>query len=193
VGRLAFFSHFPSLLRYLECNSFSLAAQLEPLLPGAPHASPTGTSLDPSSHTSTSTRSFDLSSKQLGILTEEESFNLLPEPASYTAMSAQEQIQQLTQLVQALLNAQAAQVGQVPPVPVPRPPKVTTPLLFNGDQEKLEDFLAQCCLYLSLHHAEYPDDQQQILFILSHMKEGTAAPWASQKINAYLSLLMLLS
>jgi Zinc knuckle/Domain of unknown function (DUF4939) len=102
-------------------------------------------------------------------------------------MSTQEQIQQLTQLVQALLTAQAAQVNQPPPPPTPRPPKVAAPSPFNGDREKLEDFLAQCRLYLSLRHTEYPDDQQQILFVLSHMKEGTAASWASQKINTYLS------
>lgn len=155
-------------------------------MPSVPHGSLIETDPNPSSLPSTSTGSFDLSSEQLGILTEEESFNLLPEPASYIAMSAQEQIQQLTQLVQALLNAQATQAGQAP-VPTPRPPKVATPSPFNGDREKLEDFLAQCRLYLSLRHVEYPDDQQQILFVLSHMKEGTAAPWASQKINTYLS------
>ncbi|KAF8344182.1 uncharacterized protein EI90DRAFT_3114910 [Cantharellus anzutake] len=132
---------------------------------------------------SESSRFLDLETKQLGTLTSEESFNLLPESASDTAMSTQEQIQQL---FQALLTAQATQAGQALP-PSPRPPKVATPSPFNGDRERLDDFLAQCRLYLSLHHTEYPDDQQQILFVLSHMKEGTAAPWASQKINAYLS------
>jgi hypothetical protein len=87
------------------------------------------------------------------------------------AMADPEAIQQLAQIVQAVINA------QLPAPTVPKPPKVATPTPFNGDHEKLDDFLAQCRLYLTLHQVDYPDDLDRILFILSHMKEGTVALW----------------
>ena len=97
-------------------------------------------------------------------------------------MDDPEAIQHLAQLIQNIINAQA------PAPPALRPPKVAVPTPFDGDCEKLDDFLAQCHLYLVLRQADYPDDLQKILFILSHMEEGTAAPQASQKINTYLEV-----
>ena len=46
--------------------------------------------------------------------------------------------------------------------------------------------MGQCKLYLALQEKEYPEDIHKILFILSYMKEGTAAPWVTQKVNNFL-------
>ena len=88
----------------------------------------------------------------------------------------QESIQQLSQLIQTLVNGQAT--GSPPKLP-----KVAAPSPYNGDQTKLDEFLGQCKLYLTLRHTNYPDDVQKILFILSYMKEGTTGPWATQKVD----------
>src|SRR5260370_9911315 len=68
-----------------------------------------------------------------------------------------------------------------------RLPKVTLPNPYDGNQDKLDDFLGQCQLYLTLCGDDYPDDLQKILFILSYMKEGTTAPWAVQQVNCLLT------
>ena len=73
-------------------------------------------------------------------------------------LESQDHIAQLTAQVQGLLDAQHAQAAAPAPAPVPaptpafmpKPPKVTPPSPFNGDWEKLDYFLAQCNLYLSL-------------------------------------------
>ena len=92
----------------------------------------------------------------------------------------QESIQQLSQLFQAFTDAHSEG----------KPPKVAPPMPFNGSQDKLDDYLAQCKLYLALQVKEYPDNIHKILFILSYMKEGTAAPWATQRVNQLLDPLI---
>jgi hypothetical protein len=65
---------------------------------------------------------------------------------------------------------------------MPKPPKVAAPNPFNGNCETLDDFLlTQCRLYLTRRQDDYPDDIK-ILFVLSYMKEGTAAPWTTEKV-----------
>ena len=92
----------------------------------------------------------------------------------------QELIQQLSQLSQVFMDAH----------PEGKPPKVTPPMLFNGSQDKLDDYLAQCKLYLALQAEEYPNNIHKILFILLYMKEGTTAPWATQRVNRLLNPLI---
>src|SRR5258707_15878032 len=108
-------------------------------------------------------------------------------------MSPEEHITQLTAQV-AALQAQLAHRSQSPPppqpstapVPTPKPPKVATPTLFSSAQDDLDRFKAECSLYLSMRHSEFPDEHSNVLFILSYMKGGTAGPWATQKINSIL-------
>ena len=108
-------------------------------------------------------------------------------------MSTEEHIAQLTAQVTAL-QAQLAHRSQSPPppqpsaapVPTPKPPKVVTPSPFSGTQDNLDRFKAECSLYLSMRHSEFPDECSNILFILSYMKGGTAGPRATQRINSIL-------
>src|SRR5258705_8320901 len=108
-------------------------------------------------------------------------------------MSTEEHIAQLTAQVTAL-QAQLACCSQSPPppqlstapVPTPKPPKVATPSPFSGTQDDLDHFKAECSLYLSMRHSEFPDERSNVLFILLYMKGGTAGPWATQRINSIL-------
>src|SRR5258708_37596953 len=78
-----------------------------------------------------------------------------------------------------------AQPSAAPPPP-PKHPKVSTPSPFSGAQDDLDRFKAECSLYLSMRHSEFPDKRSNTLFILSYMKGGSAGPWATQKINSIL-------
>ena len=62
-----------------------------------------------------------------------------------------------------------AQPSAAPPPP-PKPPKVSAPSLFSGVQDDLDHFKAECSLYLSMRHSEFPDECSNALFILSYMK-----------------------
>src|SRR5258705_5721021 len=108
-------------------------------------------------------------------------------------MSTEEHITQLTAQV-AALQAKLACHSQSPPPPQPsaapvptlKPPKVATPSPFSGAQDDLDHFKAECSLYLSMRHSEFPDECSNVLFVLSYMKGGTAGPWATQRINSIL-------
>src|SRR6266446_8281120 len=110
-------------------------------------------------------------------------------------MSTEEHIAQLTAQIMAL-QAQLARRSQSPPPapaqpsaappPPPKPPKVSAPSPFSGAQDDLDHFKAECSLYLSMRHSEFPDERSNALFILSYMKGGSAGPWATQKINSIL-------
>src|SRR5258705_2957964 len=108
-------------------------------------------------------------------------------------MSTEEHIAQLTAQI-AALQAQLAHHSWSPPppqpsaapVPTPKPPKVATPSPFSGAQDDLDHFKAECSLYLSMRHSEFPDERSNVLFILSYMKGGTAGPSATQTINSIL-------
>src|SRR5260221_10146605 len=108
-------------------------------------------------------------------------------------MSTEEHIAQLTAQI-ATLQAQLACHSWSPPPPQPsaapppplKPPKVSTPSPFSGAQDDLDCFKAECSLYLSMRHSEFPDEHSNALFVLSYMKGGSAGPWATQKINSIL-------
>src|SRR5260221_55390 len=68
-----------------------------------------------------------------------------------------------------------AQPSAAPPPP-PKPPKVSAPSPFSGAQDDLDPFKAECSLYLSMRHSEFPDEHSNALFILSYMKEDLQAP-----------------
>src|SRR5258708_1281487 len=110
-------------------------------------------------------------------------------------MSTEEHITQLTAQVTAL-QAQLACRSQSPPPPQPsaapvptlKPLKVVTPSPFSSAQDDLDRFKAECSLYLSMRHSEFPDKHSNVLFILSYMKGGIAGPWATQRINSILYL-----
>ncbi len=143
-------------------------------LPSTPQASDSGIGLPPDGGRA---------------LTAEEGFNLLLLPP----MSLEDQISELTHQLQDL-QAQLAIQGQSPapaPTPAPTPtcklPKVATPTPFSRSQDDLDRFKAECGLYMSMRHAEFPDEHSQVLFVLSYMKGGAAGPWATQRINTLLA------
>src|SRR5258708_7057544 len=110
-------------------------------------------------------------------------------------MSTEEHITQLMAQIMAL-QAQLAHCSQSPPPapaqpsaappPPPKPPKVSPPSPFSGVQDNLDHFKAECSLYLSMRHSEFPDERSNALFVLSYMKGGSTGPWATQKINSIL-------
>src|SRR6266436_5261652 len=110
-------------------------------------------------------------------------------------MSTEEHIAQLTAQV-AALQAQLARHSQSPPppqpsaapAPTPKPTKVATPSPFSSAQDDQDCFKAECSLYLSMRHSEFPDERSNALFVLLYMKGGTAGPWATQRINSILYL-----
>src|SRR5258707_15770447 len=103
-------------------------------------------------------------------------------------MSTEEHIAQLTAQITAL-QAQLTRHSRSPPPPQssaapplpPKPPKVSTPSPFSGAQDNLDCFKAKCSLYLSMRQSEFPDEHSNVLFILSYMKGGSAAPGPHRK------------
>jgi len=55
--------------------------------------------------------------------------------------------------------------------------KMNTPTPFTGERKKLEEFLIETDMYLTINEDTYNNDNQQIIFILSFMKDGTAGSW----------------
>ena len=48
---------------------------------------------------------------------------------------------------------------------------------FTGDRKKLEEFLIETNMYLTMNEDTYNNDSQQIIFALSFMKDRTAGLW----------------
>ena len=55
--------------------------------------------------------------------------------------------------------------------------KMNTPTPFTGDRKKLEEFLIKTNMYLTMNEDTYNNDNRQIIFALSFMKDGTAGSW----------------
>jgi len=80
---------------------------------------------------------------------------------------------------------------QAPPPPAspanPTPPitvnatqkevKMNMPTPFTGDRKRLEEFLIETDMYFTMNENTYNNDNQQIIFSLSFMKDGTAGSW----------------
>ena len=87
-------------------------------------------------------------------------------------------------------QVEPGQTAPTPPAPLANPQPITvnatqkevkmntpTPSPFTGDRKKLEEFLIETDMYLSMNEDTYNTDQRQIIFALSFMKDGTAGPW----------------
>jgi len=55
--------------------------------------------------------------------------------------------------------------------------KMNMPTPFTGDRKKLEEFLIETNMYLTMNEDTYNNDNRQIIFALSFMKDGTAGSW----------------
>src|ERR1700678_1014929 len=55
--------------------------------------------------------------------------------------------------------------------------RINPPTNFIGNRDDLENFIQDCTLYLTLNRAVYETNEQQIIFMLSYMTEGTACAW----------------
>ena len=64
--------------------------------------------------------------------------------------------------------------------PTPKELSINKPNPFNGDPAKLESFIMDCDLYLSVNRAVYDNDAKKISFILALLTEGNAATWKMQ-------------
>lgn len=51
------------------------------------------------------------------------------------------------------------------------------PTAFSSDRKKLDEFLIEVEMYLTMNSDIYNTDQKQIIFALSFFKDGTAGPW----------------
>src|SRR5258707_3127976 len=100
-------------------------------------------------------------------------------------MSTKEHIAQLMAQIMALQAQLACRSQSPPPAPAqpsaappppPQPPKVSTPSPFSVAQDDLDHFNAECSLYLSMRHSEFPDKHSNTLIILSYMKRASAGP-----------------
>jgi len=52
--------------------------------------------------------------------------------------------------------------------------KMNMPTPFTGDRKKLEEFLIETNMYLPMNEDTYNNDNRQIIFALSFMKDGIA-------------------
>jgi len=52
--------------------------------------------------------------------------------------------------------------------------KMDTPTPFTGDRKKLEEFLIETNMYRTMNEDTYNNNNRQIIFTLSFMKDGTA-------------------
>ncbi|KZT24000.1 hypothetical protein NEOLEDRAFT_1027489, partial [Neolentinus lepideus HHB14362 ss-1] len=64
--------------------------------------------------------------------------------------------------------------------------KLSTPKDYDGKREELRGFLLQVRLYLKANQEIYNSDDKKILFVLSHLKGGTAGPWAETYVYAHI-------
>jgi hypothetical protein len=61
--------------------------------------------------------------------------------------------------------------------------RVAAPTPFKGDSELVDSYLAECWLHF-LDNPTYERDSAKIAFVLSYMKEGSAAAWANNVVQA---------
>ncbi|EGO01364.1 hypothetical protein SERLA73DRAFT_50645, partial [Serpula lacrymans var. lacrymans S7.3] len=54
------------------------------------------------------------------------------------------------------------------------------PPTFNGDQTKFKDFMEHVSLHFEEDPTYFGDEKRKITFVLSYMKEGTAANFRSE-------------
>ena len=61
--------------------------------------------------------------------------------------------------------------------PSPKEIKLGTPTPYDGDRDKLDNFLMEIEMYIMINNKIYDTPKKKIIFTLSYMKEETAAPW----------------
>jgi hypothetical protein len=72
-------------------------------------------------------------------------------------------------------------------VPIPTEKKSLNKYIAKPDDFDGKDyrrFELQIRIYLTANHEVIKEDQEKILFVLSHMKGGTTGPWAENWFNA---------
>ena len=63
-------------------------------------------------------------------------------------------------------------------LPAAYPGKITTTLREYKGGKDYQDFKRECLLYILANKRAFPSYKKKILFVLSYLKEGTAAAWA---------------
>jgi len=75
---------------------------------------------------------------------------------------------------------QAPPANPIPPITVnatQKEVKMNMPTPFTGDRKKLEEFLIETNMYLTMNEDTYNNNSRQIIFALSFMKDRTAGSW----------------
>ena len=63
--------------------------------------------------------------------------------------------------------------------------KITTTLREYKGGKDYQDFKRECLLYILANKKAFPSHKKKILFVLSYLKEGTAAAWAKNWVAQY--------
>lgn len=71
--------------------------------------------------------------------------------------------------------------------PRPTEMKLRVPAEFNGDRTKTKEFVLDSKMYIRGNSNVYDNDKKKILFVLSHMRGGTAGPWKEDYFNTALT------
>ena len=77
-------------------------------------------------------------------------------------------------------NSRASLISSESPV-TKRDPKIEPPDVFTGKVSEFRNFIAQCTLTLTLCPNTYPEDEDQVLFVISRLR-GTPLTWAHEII-----------
>src|ERR1700678_4507833 len=65
--------------------------------------------------------------------------------------------------------------------------RINPPTRFTGNRDDLDNFIQDCTLYLTLNGAVYETDEKKIIFMLSHMTEGTARAWKEAFVRDFIN------
>jgi hypothetical protein len=55
--------------------------------------------------------------------------------------------------------------------------------MYGGDRTDGKAFLTSCCTYIHLCPEAFDDEEQQIVWVMSYMKDGRAAHWAAREFE----------
>src|SRR6266511_5336325 len=88
---------------------------------------------------------------------------------------------QLMDTLRVMTNWLAALSTQPPTHHAPSEPRPCTKP-HSPDPNKLNMFLFQCGMYISLHSHDFPDESYQVAFMLSHLK-GSVLDWFQSAVT----------
>ena len=105
-----------------------------------------------------------------------------------------QQLADITMLVAHIMQQNAPPPPPPPAPPAPRAPTlkdlgIAAPTPFNGNTLEYLRFRRECLAYIAADDTQaiFVNDKKKIAFILSYMKEGSAATWAQNYYNGIMA------